>query len=435
MNPVDLLLYIFCFYVFVRFSIALVDGYFLYCLVWLFSIFFGCSFGISADPNFTRCIWFIFTLGIWAGYEYHFLMPRIRMPKVVLISFVAKTLELGRAYSSNTMSRNNRNLLLLLISFLIPFLLSNIGVDSDFQGSIASGSKSSFQYVVRGFIMAFVYYSLYYSAFLFKYIRPWVYRSYMIPLCFSMLFLEFILSFKYLAYLSSYATKLVAPLVLIFSIYYFPFFMWRDIKKLLSRFRLPRFIIVIGTAFAFLVFASLLLALLFGVDGFNLIYLKVFGRSDAYQYFDSETIQALIREYSGNIFYFFHPFLKVLGFQAYDLPMGTFLISGGSTEVVGGPNVHLPVVLYVIFGGGIVGYLSLLVSGFFIGAILRGVKINLIHHFYIKPIPVFWNLFFYINFIILLIEPSAFGHNLFFITLVYCFLALFRISSPYFANE
>ncbi|MCI5227531.1 MAG: hypothetical protein D3918_12940 [Candidatus Electrothrix sp. AX2] len=203
----------------------------------------------------------------------------------------------------------------------------------------------------------------------------------------------------------SYANKIFIPVIL-------AFMMWNihdfKIKNITAK---TYFLIMIG------VFLVSSIILFFGFDN---ILLKIKTRAEVYFFLNEEILKNIIYYYKYNFFYFFHSFLKVIGLSAYTAPMGTFILANtlncSITNVIGGPNVHLPTVLFVLFGG---GYLSLFLIFFvatLLGLIMRisVLKISESTNFTFST---YWLIWFWQSFPLLIVESSAWGHAFFFSTI------------------
>ena len=162
------------------------------------------------------------------------------------------------------------------------------------------------------------------------------------------------------------------------------------------------------------------------VNLLDLLLFKLLQRSDLYAFLNEQSLSDLASNYSFNFLYFFHPFLKLISLKAYDMPMGTYLISQSNFGSLGGPNTHLPVVLYVIGNQGVLGYSLIFAVGFFCSLLLLYSRKKILKRIFLSDItPIFWPFFVYTAFPLLLKEPSAFAHYLFFNCISY--FIIFRL--------
>ena len=205
---------------------------------------------------------------------------------------------------------------------------------------------------------------------------------------------------------------------------------WCDIRKYFRTLKINISLLILLAAFLVAVVISYSLLLSFDVSIFDLLFFKFINRSDLYSVLSPENLDRLTSVYQGNILYFFHPFLRLIGSQAYEMPMGTFLISMGSNlKDIGGPNTHLPVTLFVIANQGIIGYVSIFMAALLCAfALLRSRNKILKRIACLDSRPIFWSFFSFIAFPILVVEPSAFGHLLFFNCILYFIVFRFKPS-------
>ena len=319
-------------------------------------------------------------------------------------------------------------ILIALLSFVGLFLdASGLGVASDHAEQLHSASKSPISYSLSGLSSTLYTYWIWSIIFLKSQIKTSGYKIFADRYLFMPVISQFIGSLKYLSYLSAYGLKLVSPIVSYLSYRLFHTLSWSVLTSQFLRRKLSLPLVIslavvgLGISLCFFIYSSI------GLDFQDLLLLKVLGRADGYIYFDDKTLSDLIAVYGGNFFYFFQPFLKIIGLKAYDMPMGSWLVSGGSNlGQIGGPNVHLPMVIYVLSFGGTIGIFSVFFAGLVCSVVLlysRNKIVGLINGS--CPRPVFWPIFFFFNFILLLTEPSAFGHSLFFSSVTFFTLKLF----------
>ena len=197
-------------------------------------------------------------------------------------------------------------------------------------------------------------------------------------------------------------------------------FSWNNVKNIFkkliikSKIKKNYFYILISAALFIIC-----IAIFFSVYGFNLYELFIFKflmRGDLYNILDIEGIKKLTTEYSGNILYFVHPFLKILGAQGYENPMGTFIAAGyeNSRNFIGGPNVHLPIVLYVIFGSSTISFLLIFLTGYLVDYILSISRFVILKSESIFSYKYILSVIFFFEISTLIIEPSAWSHEIFF---------------------
>lgn len=424
---IDLFLFFYCSSVLLSFSIFLFDGYLAFCLIWIFSLFYSTSSNLTALPTFVRLIWFLFFSSMLLGRFAYFLLSRRKsFPKL-------------KPYSTSTFSPQFHGTIhqlsikpaifyyFIFASLVLLFLsISGIGQNTEFAG-VNAASKSRIPYIFNGLLTTLLSY--------------WTFSillaSRSIPSSIVSQFLDKVLPFsviakfagvlKFSAFLASYATKFIVPLFDYLLLRYYMAFPWITIKISLSRLKLSKKLLIFSLSVLTLLFTSTFLLSLANLDLLDLIIYKIIVRSDSYGLLDLNSLRLLSHEYAGNLFYFLHPFLKTIGLQAYDMPMGSFLISAGSNiNQIGGPNIHLPVVLFVLGGLGFWGFVFIIFFGTLFSVALCFARANIIS--YVNgpndQSTLFWPIFFFNLFPLLLQEPSAFGHGLFFAVFVYLFLRL-----------
>ena len=428
---VDIFLFFYCTAVFLSFSIFLFDGYLLFCLIWIFSIFYSTSSGLAVLPDFARLIWFLFFSSMLLG---RFLYSQF---------FRRKSFQPLKDYHALIITPNSNYNIPRYLSikpiifkyFVFAYLvililgLTGVGQNPEFAGSVNAGSKSRLPYVIEGLITALLSYWKYSILFASRYIASSSYSVFLNKILPFSVTTSFVGVFKYSTYLASYATKFISPLVEYISLRYYAKFSWFSIKRSLLGLRFNAKLIAFSLLMLAVFMASYFILMSLGVELLNLLVMKILNRSDSYGLLNTDSIAMLSDEYAGNLFYFFHPFLKLFGSQAYDMPMGSFLISKGSNlNQIGGPNVHLPVVLFVLGGAGGLGYSFLIVSGILFSFLLCHAR-KCIHSYmysHSHHLTIFWPIFYFTLFPLLLQEPSAFGHQLFFAALIYYFLRFLK---------
>jgi hypothetical protein len=426
---IDAFLFFFCSFTLLSFSISLFDGYVFFSIIWFFSIFFSCFISEAALVDFVRAAWFVFTVGMLAG-------------RLVFASCVSKINALKIVTDPNPnpgssfhgakfqIKANIAFAFILLFSAVLFFALTGIGGNVDFADNVNAGSKSLLPYAVRGILGVLTSY--------------WTWSVILAKPCFNLssykrfanclLFLptlaDLILSLQFLAFLGTYGTKLVVPFTTYISFRMFYSYTWSRMRYQLRTFKLNKALLAIAFLTAFAVSFLILIFNYLGISFVDLLLLKSLGRADSYPLLDSSSISNLVQVYGGNFMYFFHPFLKAVGLKAYDMPMGSWLASGGSNiNQIGGPNIHLPVVLYVLGRGGLSGMMCNLLGGIVISLLLLYARNNIVNRMNGSSLfPIFWSIFIYFNFLLLLQEPSAFGHSLLFWTIVYTVLRLAKPS-------
>lgn len=417
---IDLLVYCFVAVSFISYSISLFDGYIYFVLIWISSIFISTANSTALNSDFVRLIWILFASGL--------LLSRLTVSRHHF-AFARRLIVSGENARKAPISINSRTIKYIFIFIFLVFLLKTFGYSgsNDFSNSIHSQSKSPIVYTVEGIISSLSQYwilslavisnSLSFSQFK-------IFANRIIPF---RLFLELISSFKYASFLSVYGTKFILPFYSAIETRFLAGFYWHDLLPKFFKLRIKRHLLNL-LALSFILFASSLMVFQnIGISFFDLLNLKVLGRADAYFMLDNATLSELVSVYGGNIFYFFHPFLKILGLKAYDMPMGTYLISRGSDfTAIGGPNIHLPVALFCIFYGNLVAKMTIVFTAFASGYLLSLSRLNIISSLYrVKNFIPYWSVFFYFNFVLLVTEPSAFGHRLFFATIGYFIIKLF----------
>lgn len=414
---IDLSFFIFCATVVLSFSFSVVDGIPYFVVVWLGSIFLGTSTGLAIMPEFVRTVWCIFFIGMLSG---RILYPLLFEPVFQLSS--AKKIEPDNISSSSTNSniffikQNILSLFVVLFVMNVAFLFTGFGKNVDYTGVINAGSKSIIPYVTEGVSKSLL---TFWALSIITYNKAIIKRGYSKFLNFYLPLpqLSSILdSLKYIAYILIYGTKLVVPVFTYLSFRFYVLLVWHDIKNYFRSLKINKSLFVLLVAFLATGFVSYSVLLSFDVSIIDLLFFKFTNRSDLYSVLSPDNLDRLASVYQGNILYFFHPFLRLIGSQAYEMPMGTFLISMGSNlKDIGGPNTHLPVTLYVIANQGIFGYISIFVVAMLCAfALLRSRNRILRRIACLDNRPIFWSFFAFTSFPLLVVEPSAFSHLLFF---------------------
>lgn len=429
---IDIVLFLYCSSVILSFSVFLFDGYLLFCLIWIFSLFYSITTNAAALPEFARLVWFILISSMLLGrFLYSHIFRQGGFPQ--LETRITSSLSNESNISVKSLRIKPIIFKYFIISCVILLFLSitGFGQNPEVAGSVNAVSKSRVPYVIDGFLQALLSYWTFSILFASRYVSSSINSKFLNQVLPFRLLFNLTGSLQFSAYLASYATKFVAPLLDYLFLRFYMKFSWSSIRSSVSRLKLSsRLLFFILSSFVILTASSFLVAFL-SVDLLQLILLKITIRSDAYSLLDQDALAMLSNEYGGNLFYFVHPFLKSIGFQAYDMPMGSFLIANGSDlSVTGGPNIHLPLVLYILGGGGFSGFVLIIFLGVIFSLILCHARTNIVL-FVNNPTQsssVFWSIFFFNSFLLLLQEPSAFGHVLFFAFLVYLFLRFLKPS-------
>ena len=425
---IDLILYFFCAFALLSFSFSLVDGYPLFAIIWLSSIFIACS-SDCPSPALVRSVWAAFFLGMLLG---RFLFARLLQPILsVHVSSPSGSIFQESIPEHVGTPKEIKKVVLIFIALLsfVGLLLeaSGLGVASEQAGQLHAASKSPISYSLAGLSSTLYTYWIWSIIFLKSQIKISEYKIFVERYLVMPVIAQFIGSLKYLAYLSAYGLKLVSPVTSYLSYRLFYPLSWSVLtaqflrKKLSLPLVISLAVVGLGISLGFFIYSSI------GLGFQDLLLLKVLGRADGYIFFDDKNLRDLIAVYGGNFLYFFQPFLKVIGLKAYDMPMGSWLVSGGNNLAqIGGPNVHLPIVMYILSSGGAIGIFSVFFAGLICSVPLlysRNKIVELINGS--RPRPVFWPIFFFFNFILLLTEPSAFGHSLFFSSVTFFTLKFF----------
>ena len=419
---IDLFIFVFCAVVVLSFSFSVVDGIPYFVVIWLGSIFLSNSTGLAVMPGFVRTIWGIFFLGMLSG---RILYPLLFEPLLKLSSLnkIEKTNVLSESPAASTFLVKQDILTLFIALFVINFALffTGFGKNADYTGVINAGSKSLIPYVIAGISTSLLtFWSLSIITFN-KSINRLAYTKFVnlyLPLPYVSSIVE---SLQYIAYILIYGTKLVFPVFTYLSYRFYALLVWCDIKNYFKSLKFNKSLLVLIAFILATTIVSFAFLSSFDVNFTDLLFYKITNRSDLYTVLTPESLDNLASVYQGNILYFFHPFLRLIGSQAYEMPMGTFLISMGSRlDVLGGPNTHLPVTLYVIASQGVIGYISI-----FIFAMICAFTLLRSRNKIIKRIacldnrPIFWSFFTFSSFPLLVVEPSAFSHSLFFSCISY----------------
>ena len=418
----DLFFFIFCAVVVLSFSFSVVDGIPYFVVVWLGSIFLGINTGLAVMPDFVRTIWCIFFLGMLAG---RILYPLLFEPVFHLSNAKKKLIEHtsieGTPSKPFFIKQNILTMFVFLFIVNLALFFTGFGKNTDYTGVINAGSKSLIPYVTEGVSKSLL---TFWALSIITFNKAIIGRSYtkFLNLYLPLPQLSSIIdSLKYIAYILIYGTKLVVPVFTYMSFRFYVLLVWCDIRNYFRTLKINISLLILLAAFIVAAVISYSLLLSFDVSIFDLLFFKFINRSDLYSVLSPENLDRLTSAYQGNILYFFHPFLRLIGSQAYEMPMGTFLISMGSNlKDIGGPNTHLPVTLFVIANQGIIGYISIFMAALLCAfALLRSRNKILKRIACLDNRPIFWSFFTFSSFPLLVVEPSAFSHSLFFSCISY----------------
>ena len=96
------------------------------------------------------------------------------------------------------------------------------------------------------------------------------------------------------------------------------------------------------------------------------------------------------------------------------------MVSGLNPENwAGGPNIHFPLVIRILSGNSLLGFFLNFMFAFFLGFILSKARNNIINvSKKINSVNLFSSIVFFQAFPLLFIEPSAWAHTMFFLTLI-----------------
>ena len=424
----DLFFFIFCAVVVLSFSFSVVDGIPYFVVVWLGSIFLGINTGLAVMPDFVRTIWCIFFLGMLAG---RILYPLLFEPVFHLSNAKKKLIEHtsidGTPSKPFFIKQNILTMFVFLFIVNLALFFTGFGKNTDYTGVINAGSKSLIPYVTEGVSKSLL---TFWALSIITFNKAIIGRSYtkFLNLYLPLPQLSSIIdSLKYIAYILIYGTKLVVPVFTYMSFRFYVLLVWCDIRNYFRTLKINISLLILLAAFIVAAVISYSLLLSFDVSIFDLLFFKFINRSDLYSVLSPENLDRLTSAYQGNILYFFHPFLRLIGSQAYEMPMGTFLISMGSNlKDIGGPNTHLPVTLFVIANQGIIGYISIFMAALLCAfALLRSRNKILKRIACLDNRPIFWSFFAFTSFPLLVVEPSAFSHLLFFNCISY--FIVFRV--------
>ena len=412
---------------FMSFSISLVDGYLIIAIVQCSSILMRYLSRETELQLFISSFLLPYTLGL-------IISARIFVKKEVFIGEYS----LSKIYVKKTAIFIS---LLLSVSFLLKLYSFNLSTD-DFSGQVnfALVKQNPLIYGIQGLI------NTYCNAYLFfiflnsirKTILSKVNLFFLIilPTTYSLIN-GILIAIKVSIF--AYLTKALVPILKVFELYFLNQLRWRNLKlkRLLfsqkfSR-RQLRYLTIIVILFSFLI---LIFGFIFNSNLFSSIFFKIFVRSEGYgQAFNK--LEILYSEYKYNFLYFLHPFLKVLGSEGYQAPIGTFIASGGNPENwIGGPNIHFPLVIRIISGGSISGFILNFIFAFFIGFLLSKARNNIINASKkINSVNLFSSIVFFQQFPLLFIEPSAWSHGMFFLILIISMIIVIRNISKSFEKN
>jgi len=237
--------------------------------------------------------------------------------------------------------------------------------------------------------------------------------------------------------MTSYVNKLFQPLLYVIYFLFLKSNMWAQFRRLIS----GRLALSLLYSIAFmLVFVFLIVTLPYYIfdTPINFWVAKFLLRMDAVHLLNSNSIEGIQQQSYNVVTYLIHPFLKVLGIEAYNAPVGSYLLSKAlNTDLsttIGGPNIALPLLISLVHGApdGTLSVQSLIIL-IFIG-VLYGLVISHCHRVmvlkrYNSITSVFWAIFLFFAQTRLLTEPSAFGHSLFFFCFILLFFRIFIVKS------
>jgi len=420
---IDLFLFLFCSTILLSFSISLLDGYLLYCLLWLSSIFYNCSFSDFSLPWLVRIIWLIFFIGILVGRFFY--STSYRNQYVISNSTIKLPQQLSRGYSIKPVI-----LLMFMLSVVVNLVLLVFSKGIFNLDNLHNSSKLNiYIYSTEGLIASFQLYVAYSVLFLANFISIASLKVFFQRFLILNAFLGSFANLKYISLLASYGHQLIMPFVNYLSLIFFNSYRWKSVLLGFKHFSIKKIQLFSGLVFSLIILFIFLNYLYRNLNFLDFILYKSLNRSEVYEFIDDSSLKTLISNYSGNYLYILHPFLLLFGLPTYSIPMGTSLIYKTFSETsIGGPNVHLPLATYIISAGGLWGLSSILFVGFLCGFLLSHTR------FILMSTPVkfnynslYWSIFFFFSFLKLLTEPSAFGHTLFFATILFFILKFFKL--------
>ena len=396
---------------FMSFSISVVDSYLLIAIIQCSSILMRYLSGETELQLFISSILLPYALGL-------IISARIFIKKEVFIGYSS----LSKNYVKRTAIVIS---LLLSVSFLLKLYSLNLSQDNLYgQASFGLSKQSPLIYGIQGLI------STYCNAYVFfiflNSIRKNILSKFnlffliILPTAYSLINgLLIALKVSIFAYL----TKALYPIFKVVELYFLNQLRWRNLnlKRLLISQKFSRrqiwYLTIIFLLFSFLI---LLFAFIFNSNLFDSILFKIFVRAEGYEE-AFNNLEILYSEYKYNFLYFLHPFLKALGSQGYSAPIGTFLVSGLNPENwVGGPNIHFPLVIRILSGNSLLGFFLNFMFAFFLGFILSKARNNIINvSKKINSVNLLSSIVFFQSFpALLFVEPSAWAHSMFFLTLI-----------------
>jgi hypothetical protein len=430
----DIFLYLFTACTLLSFSVSIADGILFFVLAWLIPSFY--YFHISPYPELAttyRLIWFVFDIGLLSSY---LVPPRILIQLFKRIYSLTLTPSL---YPNLALPFDlNRRLVLLLfaISTSCQALSSLLfQVPEDAKGAIyASQSKSVLPYLINNIssttlllVTLLLFFKKYNLTLADR--RFLVFTSVILP-PFGLLIFS---GKSILARLLYDSTELIEPILQLTFLYFFLDLRWQSflphVSRFISSFRIYSFYFRIVVPILFVGFVFALFLSSSNVNILDIIWLKISTRADVYYAIKPSSFSRMFEEFGLGYSYFFHPFLKSIGLQAYTMPMGTFLASnyGQIPNFIGGSNVHFPLTMFFLGGSYFLGLISVFICTFIFAAFFRHSKYRLL--FFLdsnQPLDLF-SLFFYTSIPILLVEPSVWSHRLFFFVIS---LALIKLVRP-----
>ena len=405
---------------FLSFSISVVDGYLLIAFMQCSSIFLRYIIKDSSLQLFISSFLFPYSLGLLISANLFIKKSYFFQEDILTNKYIKKTAIIIS--------------FLFFINFLIKTYASTFSTDDLLgQTNFALATQSPFFYSLQGII------TQYCNAYLFfifligyrKKINKKINFIFLIVIPSLFSFMQGIMIALKVS-IFAYLTKAVLPLLRIFELYFLNPLRWNklNIKKLIfqskfsrSKLKLLLFIFFSGLSLIFLI------SIIFSSNLLDSIFFKIFVRAEGYgQAFAN--LDMLYDSYKFNFLYFLHPFLKVLGSQGYEAPMGTFLDSGGNPQNwIGGPNIHFPLVIRILSGGPFLGFVLNFLFAFIIGYFLAKAR-NILTQIDkgIKSTSIFSSIVFFQSFPLLFIEPSAWTHSIFFLSLITITIRLLNLS-------
>ena len=405
---------------FLSFSISLVDGYFFIAIIQSSSLIIRYLSKETELQFFISSLILPFSLGL-------IFSSRI---------FIKKEINKNQIFIGKKYIKRKGIIisLLSLVAFLLSLFASSLSTGEEISGAnkaFALSTQSPEIYAIMGIIRT---YTSAYLLLIFLHAKKENIKNY-----FNILFLIVIptsINFVYgllvalKTSLFAYLTKALLPLLRAFELYFLKQLKWNNFrfKRLFTYQKISKsqLSLLIFLLFSFSSLA-LIFSFVFNSNILSAILFKISLRSEGYAAAFPK-LDILHNAYKYNFLYFIHPFLKLIGTQAYDAPIGTFLDSGGDPiGWIGGPNIHFPLVIRILLGDGLLSVIFNFLFAFLIGRQLAISRNNVLFlNGRSNNLKIFSSIVLFQSFPLLFIEPSGWSHSMFFLFLIISLIVIFN---------